>query len=133
MKNSKLWLVIAMILLTLLAVACSKDEEKATETAASVPSGLSGTELAASAIQKGGCSGCHVIPGIPGAVGALGPDLSNISDVIPQRLESGDYTGEAENVEQYLLESLTAPDAFIAPECPSGDCQAGLMPASIGT
>ena len=30
------------------------------------------------AFNKGGCAGCHVVPGIPGANGQIGPDLSNI-------------------------------------------------------
>ena len=134
MKNIKIWL--AVIILVLLAVACGKasDIKETTEPGVSgAAPAVSGTDLVASAIQKGGCSACHVIAGIPGAVGVLGPDLSNISEVIPERIDSGAYTGEAKTVEEYLHEAIVNPDAFIAPECPTGTCQAGLMPASIGT
>jgi nitrite reductase (NO-forming)/hydroxylamine reductase len=127
MKDMRLWIVI--IVLLFLAAACGQagDKEESSQP------GLYDTELVASAIQKGGCSACHVIPGIPGAVGKLGPDLSNISQLIPERLENGEYTGDAEDIAAYLHESLVDPDAFIAPECPAGNCQAGLMPVSIGT
>jgi len=134
MKNIKLWL--AVIILVLLAAACGKAGD-VTETTAPGSSdtapALSGTDLVASAIQKGGCSACHVIAGIPGAVGKLGPDLSNISEVIPERIDSGVYTGDAKTTEEYLHEAITDPDSYIAPECPDGTCQSGLMPVSIGT
>ena len=134
MKNIKLWLVV--IILVFLAAACGKAGEikETTEPGSSDTNlALTGAELAASAIQKGGCSACHVIPGIPGAVGTLGPDLSNLSQVIPERIDGGAYTGDAKTVEEYLHEAIVNPDAYIAPECPTGTCQSGLMPVSIGT
>jgi nitrite reductase (NO-forming)/hydroxylamine reductase len=126
MKNFRFWFVLIGILL--FVAACGKGDK--TEEAGP---GLYDAELVAAAVQKGGCSACHVIPGIEGAVGALGPDLTNISQVIPERIQSGEYTGDAKTVEEYLHESLTDPEAFIAPECPDGNCQSGLMPATIGT
>ncbi|NPV75018.1 MAG: nitrite reductase [Anaerolineae bacterium] len=93
--------------------------------------GLYNRELAVAAFQKGGCSACHVIPGIPGAVGTIGPDLSEIGEVAKERLESGEYTGKAKTVEEYLAEALSAPDAFIAPDCAGKPCQKGLMPESL--
>lgn len=95
------------------------------------PAGLYVNELAVQAIQKGGCVACHVIPGIPGAVGVIGPDLSEIGKKVAERIETGEYTGMAKTTEEYLLEAIQSPDAFIAPECPTGPCGAGVMPASL--
>lgn len=94
------------------------------------PAGLYDKELAAQAFQKGGCTACHTIPGIPGA-GTIGPDLSEIGQVAAARLENGEYTGKAKSVEEYLTESIQSPEAFIAPQCPTGLCAQGLMPASL--
>ena len=95
------------------------------------PAGLYVNELAVQAIQKGGCAACHVIPGVPGAVGVIGPDLSEIGEKVAERIEAGEYSGMAKTVEEYLHESIQSPDAFIAPNCPSGPCGAGVMPASL--
>jgi mono/diheme cytochrome c family protein len=81
MKNSKLWLL-AFILLVLLVAACGKAEENNAQTAAPA-AGLSGDELAAEAIQKGGCSACHIIPGIPGAVVRPRPPRSTCTKLSP--------------------------------------------------
>lgn len=94
------------------------------------PAGLYDKELAMQAFQKGGCTACHTIPGAAGA-GTIGPDLSEIGQVVKARLESGEYTGMAKTVEEYLTESIQSPDAFIAPQCPTGPCAKGTMPASL--
>ena len=90
-------------------------EEVATEGEQSV-------DLAAvsAIVAKGTCAACHVIPGIEGAVGAVGPDLSDIGATAGTRIDG--YTAE-----EYLRESITNPNAFIAPECPAGDCFPGVM------
>ncbi|MBW7883027.1 MAG: hypothetical protein H3C34_10385 [Caldilineaceae bacterium] len=72
------------------------------------------------AFNKGGCAGCHVIPGIPGANGQIGPDLTTIGVDAAARRE-GTLT------EQYVRESILDPNAYIAPECPIGPCPAGVM------
>lgn len=77
-------------------------------------------ETVAAIVTKGTCGACHVIPGIDGAGGMVGPDLSNIGTVADTRIEG--YSAE-----EYLLESIVDPNAFIAPECPAGDCLPGLM------
>ncbi len=87
-------------------------------------------ELALAAIQKGGCAACHVIPGATGA-GTIGPDLSEIGAVVKARLEKGEYKGTAKTVEAYLTEAIQSPDAFIAPQCPTGPCPSGTMPPSL--
>jgi nitrite reductase (NO-forming)/hydroxylamine reductase len=99
-------------------------------TASTADPGLYDREIAVSAMQKGGCTACHAIPGVAGA-GTIGPDLSEIGAVLKTRLESGQYSGSAQSVETYLLESIQEPDAFIAPDCPAGPCGAGMMPASL--
>jgi nitrite reductase (NO-forming) / hydroxylamine reductase len=97
----------------------------------SKPAGLYDSELALASFQKGGCGACHTIPGVPGAVGTIGPDLSEIGALAGTRIESGEYTGPATTANEYLLESIQSPDAFISPACPSGPCMQGIMPASL--
>lgn len=124
-----------LLLWAVLLTACVKQaERRETDQAdeAERPAGLYGRELAVEAFQKGGCTGCHTIPGIPGAVGTIGPNLGGLSDLVEKRLESGEYTGKAKTVEEYLTESLLSPDVFIAPDCPNGPCAKGSMPASSG-
>lgn len=87
------------------------------------------SQLVLSAFLNGGCGACHIIPGIPKAQGVLGPDLSQIAAVAEERIQSGEYGGQSQTVAEYMRESLLDPDAFVAPECPNGPCQEGLMPA----
>ena len=101
----------------------AKPEEKAEEDV---------TELAVSAMQKVGCGGCHVIPGVPNAQGTIGPDLSSMGEVAAQRIQDPNYKGAAKTAVDYIRESITNPDAFIVPECPSGPCMKGQMPNLSG-
>ncbi len=94
------------------------------------PSEASPEEVVA-AFQGGGCIACHVIPGIPGATGIIGPDLSRMGEVAQETLASSGYLGSAENVDEYLREAIEDPDVFVAPDCPSGPCQPGQMPATL--
>ena len=70
--------------------------------------------------NKGGCAGCHMIPGIPGANGQIGPDLANIG-------VDGATRVDGLSSEAYITESILDPAAFIAPECPNGACPEGVM------
>lgn len=119
------------VLLVGAAVAEGVEVEETPAQTAEQPAGLYEKELAVQAFQKGGCTACHTVPGVPGAVGTIGPDLSEIGQVVKARLESGEYTGMAKSVEEYLTESIQSPDAFIAPNCPAGPCGKGIMPASL--
>ena len=105
------------ILLALSLSACGSGEPDAEEIVTS--------------FQSGGCIACHVVPGVPGAVGTIGPDLSHMGEVAEANLDSAEYTGLAESVEEYLEEALLDPDAFIPADCPNGPCQPGQMPASL--
>lgn len=117
----------------LVGEAKAEDSESAAQPAQTVepPAGLYEKELAVQAIQKGGCAACHVIPGVPGAVGTIGPDLSKIGAEAADLIATGKYTGMAKTTEEYIAESIQAPDAFIAADCPSGPCVKGVMPASL--
>lgn len=108
-----------------------KPPEAVSTSAGQKPAGLYDKELAVQALQKGGCVACHVIPGVPGAAGTIGPDLSAIGQVAGERISSGEYKGPAKTVEEYLAEAVKAPDAFLSPDCPDGQCPKGLMPATL--
>ncbi len=73
-----------------------------------------------SAFNKGGCAGCHVIPGVPGATGRIGPDLSTIGVDAATRVQGMD-------AEAYIRQSILDPNAFIAPDCWGRECPAGVM------
>ena len=78
------------------------------------------SDMVAAAFQKGACIGCHVIPGVPNANGVIGPNLTNIGAVAATRVAG-------QSAQEYLHTSLVAPDDFIAPDCPTGPCPAGVM------
>lgn len=88
-------------------------------------------ELALSGFQKGGCGGCHVIPGAPGATGVLGPDLSRMGEIAAERVQGKDYKGKAKTIQEYMTEALLEPDAYLSPDCGGNPCPKGLMPASL--
>ncbi|MEZ4867457.1 MAG: c-type cytochrome [Caldilineaceae bacterium] len=99
----------------------------ATQTSAAEPVGASAEAPAdvAAIFTKAGCIGCHVIPGVPNAVGVVGPNLSNIGVDGATRIE-GLTSAE------YIRQSILEPNAFIAPECPSGPCLPNLMVQNLG-
>ncbi len=121
MFNRKLFfLLIVMAALSILVAACSSESAPTPDV-----------ETAVSALQKGGCTACHVIPGVPGAVGTIGPDLSQMRQLAEAYLQDPAYSGEADSVEAYILESIENPDIFVVPDCPGGPCAPGQMPASL--
>ncbi|MCL6509107.1 MAG: c-type cytochrome [Anaerolineae bacterium] len=73
---------------------------------------------------KAGCIGCHTIPGVPGATGLVGPNLSRIGAEAATRKPGMD-------AKAYIRESIVAPEAFIAPQCPNGPCPSGVMLANF--
>ena len=46
-------------------------------------------------------------------------------------IDNGGYTGTANDPEEYILESIQSPDAFIPLKCPTGPCPKSVMPASL--
>lgn len=69
-------------------------------------------------VARGGCGGCHTIPGIPGANGTIGP-----SWCMPAR-----YYQTGERGLDFIRESITNPNAFIEPGYP-----ANVMPSGFGS
>ncbi|HEX6387488.1 MAG TPA: hypothetical protein VF177_22700 [Anaerolineae bacterium] len=93
----------------------------ATPEPTSTPRPIEG-EDAEMIILNAGCSACHAIGNL-GEGRKVGPDLSNIGAVAGSRVAG--LTAEA-----YLRQSILAPDAFIAPECPNGPCIPNVMPGN---
>jgi len=123
-----------LLLLVMVLAGCAekKAPPSTTPTAAQpAPAGLYGPELALQAFQKGGCGACHIIPGVKGAIGTIGPDLTGISQTAQAALDKGEYHGSAKTVQEFLVESIRQPDAYIAPDCNGAPCQKGLMPSTL--
>lgn len=76
-------------------------------------------------MNRGGCSGCHVIPGIPGADGEVGPDLSLLGKVAGIRRKNT-------SAKDYIKQAIIDPDAFIAPDGTDNQYPAGVMLQSFG-
>ena len=67
---------------------------------------------------QNGCGGCHALGSI--SAGVVGPALTNIATVAETR-EAG------KTAEQYLIESIISPNAFVVAECPTGPCPENVM------
>ena len=104
---------------------------QATADPGPAPAEASSQASVLAAFQKGGCAACHVIPGVPGASGTIGPDLSEIGELAKERIDNGTYKGSAKTPTEYMMESMEDPDAFVAPNCPSGPCPKGVMPNNL--
>ena len=123
-KNIFKTLVLLLFVSLFISACASSGADEAAGSAA-------GNQTAVAALQKGGCTACHVIPGVPGAVGNIGPDLSEMRTVAEEYIQSDAYTGHATTVDEYVRESILEPDIFIVPECPNGPCQPGQMPENL--
>ena len=71
-----------------------------------------GTEPLSQIFIKAGCPVCHTIPGVPGAHGKVGPRLTLRSSG-PTRLADPRYTGDAETVKEYVIESILKPRLYV--------------------
>lgn len=76
------------------------------------------------------CSTCHTLQGV--SDGAIGPELTHIGTVAADRVKDASYKGKAKDAAGYIRESITDPNAFIAPKCPAGDCFKDIMPKDFG-
>lgn len=77
-------------------------------------------EAVVAVVNAAGCQACHTIPNVPNAVGQIGPDLTNIGTEAATRRDG--YSAE-----EYIRESIVEPEAFTAPDCPTGPCVPGIM------
>jgi nitric oxide reductase subunit C len=73
------------------------------------------------------CSSCH---SIVAGVNMAGPSLAGSSERAETTLKSGDYKGEAKDVEGYLREAITHPSAHIAAGGMYGANGVSFMPAT---
>jgi len=99
------------------AEAKAKEAQKAAEEAKQAAEAAMPQEEVdpVAAINKAGCTACHVIPGFDEG-GNLGPDLTHIAD----RADKA-----------YIIESMVDPNAVKVEECPAGPCTE--MPPMEGT
>ena len=80
-----------------------------------------------------GCVGCHAIKGYKEAAGQVGPNLTKIWSDSEAIVKSDDYLKNvkgqppAKTAEEYVIQSIHYPNAYIYPKCPSGPCAAGIM------
>jgi cytochrome c2 len=86
-----------------------------------------GTEPVDQIFAKATCVMCHTIPGIPGAVGKQGPLLEEGTNA-PNRLKDPAYKGTAHNTQEYIMESIVSPSAYVVKPFPDN-----LMPKEFGT
>jgi mono/diheme cytochrome c family protein len=66
-----------------------------------------------SLFQTRGCSSCHTFTPA-GSLGDEGPDLTGIA---------------VRHDANHIFQSISSPNAVIAPQCPEGACQPNVMPA----
>lgn len=115
-------------------VAQAQTEPTAAETPASeapASSSAASPELIAKGqelFQGQGCTACHTIEGVPQAVGVVGPNLTNIGVRAEERAKEAGVAG----AEAYIQQSIVKPNDYIAPDCPTGPCNPGTMPANFG-
>ena len=73
---------------------------------------VTGDESIVDIFTRAGCAVCHIIPGIPGANGRVGPPLVLGTTGI-ERLTDPGYHGNAQNVHDYIVESVLEPQQFV--------------------
>jgi len=72
------------------------------------------------------CATCHLVRDT--SDGLIGPELTHIGTTAAERVKDPGYTGSAKDAAGYLRESITTPNAYIAPGCPAGACFRDVMP-----
>ena len=98
---------------TLLLAACggtaSGKNSSGRSSDNTVPTGPAGL------FAEKGCIACHsAVTGEDRA--ELGPTLVGIAARSAETIQSGDYSGEAETVEEYIRESIIEPQVYLVPE-----------------
>jgi len=74
------------------------------------------------------CGACH---SLQPDVTMVGPSLAGVASRAQQTLASGDYKGQAKDVEGYLVESVTSPSAHITAGGTYSTDGVSLMPATF--
>ncbi|MEZ4519029.1 MAG: hypothetical protein R3C44_20155 [Chloroflexota bacterium] len=97
----------------------ASEVEEPTAAPSPTPRPIEG-EDAETIILNAGCSVCHVIGDI-GEAHKVGPDLSAIG------FEAGGRV-PGMTAAEYIYQSITDPNAYLAPLCPNGDCQPNIIP-----
>jgi mono/diheme cytochrome c family protein len=88
---------------------------------------VSGEEPVQEQFIRAGCPVCHTIPGIAGAQGKVGPPLT-LGTTGLDRLKTSNYSGRAQTVREYIIESIVAPQEYVVPGYPDR-----TMPTWYGT
>ena len=73
-----------------------------------------------------GCAGCHELSTV-GPAWVSQAELPGIAERSEALIASGDYSGRATSVEQYLFESVVAPNGFLL-----DGFEANIMPGNYG-
>ncbi len=120
-------LIRALVLGAIVLGACGGGAQPsaAPRPAAPVGDAARGKEVFTTAAQPA-CATCHVIQVV--SEGQIGPDLTNIGTDAGQRIADPGYKGKAKDAAGYIRESITDPNAFVAPKCPTGTCFRDVMP-----
>lgn len=90
-------------------------------------------------VQTLGCTACHISQGGAPTIGPAwlpGPDNNNqgVGTRAAQRIKAADYQGKATTGDQYIFESIVAPDAYIVPGNPAyAPGGTSLMPKTFST
>ena len=112
-------LVVIVIIVSALA-ACGTIREPIWVTDPT-PSASNASNLDMTRIQHGiavyheqRCGVCHALQ-IANTAGFFGPPHDRAASIANQRLTSAAYTGQAEDVEAYLRESLLEPQIYVVP------------------
>lgn len=108
---------------TATAPAAAAEASTAPASAAAGPEVIAmGKEL----FTSQGCVACHTIAGI--SQGVVGPNLTDIG----VKAEALAQEAGVPDAAAFIRQSIVEPNAFIAPECPTGPCPPGTMPANFG-
>jgi cytochrome c551/c552 len=106
-------LSLLLLCATLLLAACggtaSGSNSSDSPSSNAVPTGPAGL------FAEKGCIACHsAVTGEDRA--ELGPTLVGIAARSAETIKSGDYSGEAGTVEEYIRESIIKPQVYLVPE-----------------
>jgi len=90
-------------------------------------------------VQSAGCTACHISQGGAATVGpnwqpASDNNNQGIGTRSPLRIKAADYHGKATTGDQYIFESIVAPDAYIVPGNPTyAPAGQSIMPHTFAT